>query len=65
MKYEESVHRLDEILKALNNPSTPLDDAIVLFDEGQKICKTIEKTLSEIESKIAEVTKDGTEKPIS
>lgn len=65
MKYEESVHRLDEILKALNNPNTPLDDAIALFDEGQKICKTIEKTLSEIESKIAEVTKDGTEKQIS
>lgn len=59
MNYEEQVKRLDEILKALSDNNTPLSDAIALFEEGKKICESIEETLSDVENKINVLTKQG------
>ena len=61
MTYEEQTKRLDEILRKISDSSTPLDEAIKLFEEGKKICESIEKILTEVQSKITAITDNGEE----
>ncbi len=62
MTYEDQTKRLDEILQSLSNNSTPLDEAIKLFEEGKEICSNLDKILNEVQAKITTITEDGSEK---
>ena len=62
MIYEDQTKRLDEILQSLSNNSTPLDEAIKLFEEGKEICSNLDKILNEVQAKITTITEDGSEK---
>lgn len=62
MTYEDHTKRLDEILQSLSNNSTPLDEAIKLFEEGKEICSNLDKILNEVQAKITTITEDGSEK---
>ena len=62
MTYEDQTKRLDDILQSLSNNSTPLDEAIKLFEEGKEICSNLDKILNEVQAKITTITEDGSEK---
>ena len=62
MTYEDQTKRHDEILQSLSNNSTPLDEAIKLFEEGKEICSNLDKILNEVQAKITTITEDGSEK---
>ena len=62
MTYEDQTKRLDEILQSLSNNSTPLDEAIKLFEEVKEICSNLDKILNEVQAKITTITEDGSEK---
>lgn len=55
MTFEESVARLDEIVKLLERGDRPLEEALTLFEEGTKLIKSCGKTLDDAEQKVVKL----------
>lgn len=55
--FEESVTRLEEVVKLLERGDAPLDDALALFEEGTALIKICSKMLDEAEQKVTLLTK--------
>ncbi len=54
--FEESVERLEEIVKLLENGKAPLSDSLALFEEGVTLVRFCTAELDEAEKKIIELT---------
>ena len=59
-KFEESMTRLEEVVKLLERGDAPLDDALALFEEGTSLIKTCSKMLDAAEQKVTLLTKGET-----
>lgn len=60
--FEEALARLEEIVRALESGSVPLDQSLALFEEGTSLVKLCNQRLDDAEQKIRLLTKapDGT-----
>ena len=54
--FEESMARLEEIVRILEKNEKPLDETIALFEEGLKLVRTCDSRLKSFETKIEEIT---------
>lgn len=54
--FEESVARLDEIVRLLENGKAPLSDSLALFEEGVALVRQCTDELDAAEKKIIELT---------
>ncbi|MBQ1319867.1 MAG: exodeoxyribonuclease VII small subunit [Solobacterium sp.] len=54
--FEESMARLEEIVRILEKNEKPLDETIALFEEGLKLVRTCDARLKSFETKIEEIT---------
>lgn len=52
LSFEESFHRLEEILEKMNNSSVHLDEALKLYEEADKLINSCGKKLTDAERKI-------------
>jgi exodeoxyribonuclease VII small subunit len=52
MTFEESLKRLEIIVRSLESGNTPLDDSIKLFEEGVKLSGYCNKLLEQAEQKV-------------
>lgn len=55
--FEESIARLEEVVKLLERGDAPLDSALALFEEGTALIKTCSKMLDEAEQKVTLLVK--------
>lgn len=62
--FEESIARLDEIVKTLESGSAPLEQALTLFEEGTKLIKSCGKILDNAEQKVVRLQKGEDGEPI-
>lgn len=53
--FESMLERVDEITRALENPSTSIDEGIKLFEEGVKLSAACKAKLDEATGKITEL----------
>lgn len=53
--FEQSVERLEEVVKALENGKVSLNEALSLFEEGISLSKYCEEELKNIEGKAAKI----------
>ncbi len=62
MNFEQSLARLDEIVRRMERGDVALDEALSLFEEGTALAKSCNKLLDEAELKVVRLTKgaDGT-----
>ena len=62
MSFEQSMQRLDEIVKLLEKGDAPLDKLLSLFEEGTGLIRACGKQLDEAEQKVVRLRKsaDGT-----
>ena len=62
MNFEQSLARLDEIVRRMERGDVALDEALSLFEEGTALAKSCNKLLDEAELKVVQLTKgaDGT-----
>lgn len=63
MNFEQSLQRLDEIVKSLEGGEAPLDESLNLFDEGIKLIKSCGKTLDEAEQRVVKLVKGAEGEP--
>ena len=52
LTFEQSLQRLDEIVKTLEKGERPLEEALALFEEGTGLIRACGRTLDEAEQKI-------------
>lgn len=58
MSFEEIITRVNEILSALENKQTPLDQSLSLFEEGVTLIKKADGILNDAQKKIKMLTED-------
>ena len=60
LNFEESLKKLEEIVKELENGTVALDDAITKFTEAMKLASSCNEKLKNAEESIDKIlTKDG------
>ncbi len=52
MNIEEKLERMERITRSLKDETTPLEEALSLFEEGISIGREVEKSLNEAERKV-------------
>lgn len=57
--FEDSVTRLNEIIRALERGDTPLEDSIKLFEEGAKLAGHCQSLLTKAEQRVTKLVKNG------
>ena len=60
--FEQSLTRLEQIVKHMERGDVPLEQALALFEEGTGLVSSCTKLLDEAELKVVQLTKgaDGT-----
>ena len=64
LSFEESVARLDDIVKHLENGDMPLSESLSMFEEGTKLISACSKMLDEAEQKAVKLKKGPDREPI-
>ena len=64
LSFEESMARLEEIVKELEGGEKSLEDALSLFEEGTGLIKSCGKLLDEAEQKIVKLQKGPDGEPV-
>ena len=64
MSFEESLGRLDEIVRHLEKGDLPLSDSLSLFEEGTALLSSCSKMLDEAEQKVVKLRKGPDRSPI-
>ncbi len=65
-KFEERLARLEELAERMRDQDLPLEEAVVVFEEGIKLAKGLEKDLDKIQGKVEVLLNEGSgpdEKP--
>jgi exodeoxyribonuclease VII small subunit len=52
MKFEDGLHRLEEIVSIMDEGKVSLDEALNLFKDGLLLTKELSRQLDEIEQKV-------------
>lgn len=63
ISFEESVKRLDEIVKQLERGDAPLSESLKLFEEGTALISNCDTLLSEAEQKVVKLRKGQNGEP--
>ncbi len=64
MTFEESILRLDEIVKILEGGTAPLEESLTLFEEGTRLIKNCGKILDSAEQKVVRLSKGADGEPV-
>lgn len=62
--FEESMLRLEQIVRQLEQGDVPLEDALKLFEEGTKLAKNCDGMLNKAEKKVVQLTKNADGAPV-
>ena len=62
--FEQSMDKLEEIVRKIEQGNVPLEEALKLFEEGTKLADSCAKLLDKAEQKVLEVTKGEDGSPV-
>ena len=63
ISFEGAAARIDEIVRLLERGDAPLDESLVLFEEGARLIKIAGKMLDEAEQTVVRLQKGADGKP--
>ena len=64
LSFEQSLERLEEIVRHLEKGDLPLNDSLSLFEEGTKLIAACGKMLDEAEQKVVMLQKGPDRAPV-
>ena len=62
--FEEKMHRLEQIVRALERGDVPLEESLKLFQEGTALVESCGKLLDEAELTVKKVSVDEAGNPV-
>lgn len=62
--FEQSLGRLDEIVRCLEKGDSPLSESLKLFEEGTSLLANCDKLLSEAEQMVVKLKKGADGEPV-
>lgn len=62
--FEESMLRLDQIVRAMERGDVPLEESLKLFQEGTKLVESCGKLLDEAELQVKKIVTDADGHPV-
>lgn len=62
--FEESLSRLDEIVRHLEKGDLPLSESLTLYEEGTALISSCSKMLDEAEQKVVKLKKGPDRSPV-
>lgn len=57
MTFEQMLARLDEIVRLLERPDTPLEESLTLYEEGTGLLRACNQQLQSAEQKVVKLRK--------
>ena len=63
LSFEQSMARLDEIVRHLEKGDMPLNDSLALFEEGTALIRSCEKQLDEADQKVVKLRQGPDREP--
>ena len=64
LSFEDSLKRLDEIVRMLEKGDAPLSESLKMFEEGTALIASCEKMLGEAEQKVVKLKKGPDGEPV-
>ena len=64
LSFEQSINRLDEIVKLLERGDAPLSDSLKLFEEGTGLITNCDALLNEAEQTVVKLKKGPDGEPV-
>lgn len=64
MTFEQSLARIDEIVRHLEKGDLPLDESLSLFEEGTGLIASCNKMLDAAEQKVVKLKKGADREPV-
>ena len=64
LSFEQSLSRLDEIVKHLEKGDLPLNDSLALYEEGTALIRSCSKMLDDAEQKVVKLKKGPDRAPV-
>jgi exodeoxyribonuclease VII small subunit len=64
LSFEQSLNRLDEIVRHLEKGDLPLSDSLALYEEGTGLIKSCSAMLDEAEQKVVKLKKGPDREPV-
>ena len=64
LSFEQSLSRLDEIVKHLEKGDLPLNDSLALYEEGTALIRSCSKMLDDAEQKVVKLKKGPDRTPV-
>ena len=64
ISFEQSIARLDEIVRHLEKGDLPLDESLTLFEEGTGLIAACSKMLDKAEQKVVKLKKGPDREPV-
>ena len=64
LSFEQSISRLEEIVKTLERGDAPLSDSLKLFEEGTSLITNCDTLLNEAEQAVVKLKKGSDGEPI-
>ena len=64
LSFEESMQRLEEIVRLLERGDVPLEESLALFEEGSGLIAQCSKLLDNAEQKVIKLKKGTDGKPV-
>lgn len=64
LSFEESMQRLEEIVRLLERGDVPLEESLALFEEGSGLISQCSKLLDNAEQKVIKLKKGTDGKPL-
>ena len=64
LSFEQSLSRLEEIVRHLEQGDLPLNDSLALYEEGTSLIAACSKILDEAEQKVVKLKKGPDRSPI-
>lgn len=62
--FEENMHRLEQIVRAMERGDVPLEESLKLFQEGTELVRGCQKLLDEAQLQVNKILTDSQGRPV-